>query len=133
MKILAIVEIDEFGTIISEKPEAKFMENAEIKTVEAFFKNTEKLHEEYRTLSTIKKNNMVRLNANFNEISKMGFVHTSELDKYLEKKLVELENRVKINIYWKRLVANPFRKMLFSVGGKFGAMALKFGLKSVKS
>lgn len=133
MKILAIVEIDENGQIISQKPEAVFMENAEIKTVEAFFKNTEKLHEEYRTLSTIKKNQMVRLNANFNEISQMGFVHRTELDKYLEKKLVELENRVKINIYWKRLVANPFRKMLFNVGGKFGAMALKFGLKSVKS
>lgn len=132
MKVLAIVEIDELGQIISHKPETVFMKNAETETVEAFFQNTEKIHEENRTLSIVKRNQRIRLTANFNEISSMGFVHISELDKYFEKKIIEIENRVKINIYWKRYVANPFRKMSFSLFGKIGALLLKTGIKSVK-
>lgn len=128
MKVLALIEINQNGRILSAEPEKVFIENCELEKVEMFFQNTEKLHKQSKTLSTVQLNTKLRLDANFNEIANMGFVHVSELDKFLEKKIIEVENRVRAGFYWKRLKLKVKKAGMWVIG-KIGFRVYKESMK----
>lgn len=128
MKVLALIEINQNGRILSAEPEKVFIENCELEKVEMFFQNTEKLRKQAKTLSTVQLNTKLRLDANFNEIASMGFVHVSELDKFLEKKIIEVENRVRAGFYWKRLKLQVKKAGMWIVG-KIGFRVYKESMK----
>lgn len=116
MKILCFAEVNENGRFVHGEPEKVYIENAELVKVESFFNNAQKLRNQAKTLSVVEQNKVIRMDANFHEISAMGFVHVSELDKFLEKKIVEIENRITIGFYWKRLKAFFKRKSMWVFG-----------------
>lgn len=128
MKVLALIEINQNGRILSAEPEKVFIENCELEKVETFFKNAEKLRKQSKTLSTVQRNTQLRLDANFNEIANMGFVHVSELDKFLEKKILEVENRVRAGFYWKRLKLQVIKAGMWVIG-KIGFRVYKESMK----
>lgn len=124
MKILCFAEVNENGRFIHGEPEKVYIENAELAKVETFFNNAQKLRNQAKTLSVIEQNKVIRMDANFNEIAAMGFVHVSELDKFLEKKIIEIENRVTIGFYWKKL-KSKVKKAGMWVIGKIGYQVYK--------
>lgn len=124
MKVLAIVEINENGRILSAEPEKVFMQNVELEKVETFFNNAQKLRNQSKNLSVMQRNTQLRLDANFDEIAKMGFVHVSELDKFLEKKITEIENRLTIGFYWKKMKSKAQKASMW-VFGKVGYHVFK--------
>ena len=124
MKILCFAEVNENGRFVHGEPEKVYIENAELVKVESFFNNAQKLRNQAKTLSVVEHNKMIRMDANFHEISAMGFVHVSELDKFLEKKIIEIENRVTMGIYWKK-VKMFAKKIITGVMFKIGVQVYK--------
>ena len=124
MKVLCFAELNENGRFVHGEPEKVYIENAELAKVEKFFDNTQKLRNQAKTLSVVQQNKVIRMDANFHEISEMGFVHVSELDKFLEKKIIEIENRVTIGFYWKRLKLQAKKAGMWVVG-KIGYQVYK--------
>lgn len=124
MKVLCFAELNENGRFVHGEPEKVYIENAELAKVEKFFDNTKKLRNQAKTLSVVQQNRVIRMDANFHEIAEMGFVHVSELDKFLEKKIIEIENRVTIGIYWKKAKLKV-KRVLMLIGAKIGIIVYK--------
>lgn len=124
-KILALIEIDEKGFVLSKQPEEIYFTDVTDSQVKAVLTEARRLRKENKTLRTVSTNQNLRLDANFDEIVKMGFVHVSELDKFLEKKLIEIEHRISIRFYYKNYVKDPIKKHFMRIVGKVGGSFVK--------
>lgn len=122
MKVLAIVEIDEGGRIISRNPEKVYKQNADKLQIDKFFQNSENLRNQARNISQHSRDEELRLSAKF---VKMGFVHESELDKFLEKKVTEIYNRVGAEFYYDYYVKRPAKKLKFRLLAKLVIVGMK--------
>lgn len=128
MKVLAIVEITEDGTIISQQPDRIYMNDATDEVVSKFITNAGKLHEQAQTRSKIENGKLLRLDANFHEITSMGFVHRTELDKYLAYNLSKIKNELSMKYYIKYKITEPFFKYAIKICGSTLQWILKHTL-----
>lgn len=130
MKVLAVVEIDDLtGEIKSELPEQIFSENCSAERAESFFKKVLELQRFKGNLHEIELNQKMRISANFEEIVQMGFVHRSEFEKIIEKKLLEIQQRITLKFYWDYYIMRPFKKAYWGIGLKIGPKMIKSLMK----
>ncbi|MFC0182492.1 hypothetical protein SAMN04515674_101455 [Pseudarcicella hirudinis] len=127
MKVLALVEIDPLTGIIVEKlPHKIYSENCSVERADSFFIQSIALKKAKSNLTEIERNQQIRLTANFEEIVKMGFIHHSEFEKVIEKKLIEIQNRITLRFYYDFWIKKPISKMRWRITAKVGPSLVKF-------
>jgi hypothetical protein len=127
-KVLCLVDVSENDEILSKKPEKVYIRGTSINQIDSFMENTRKIHEETKTRKRINEAQYVRTLANFEEIEKMGFVHISEFDRLMEKKVLEVYNRVRIEFYYDFFVKRPIKKLGMRLFKRLGFHWLKNNL-----
>jgi len=107
-KILALVEVNESGEIISKTPELIAMDNT---SKEAVLKFAEDAKEAFKY-----QNKRVERKRSFDEIRNLGFVHRSELDRLMAEKYIEMETRITIKYRWNKFVDGTWTKVWKQIG-----------------
>lgn len=118
--ILALID-DKTGETIKV-----YGRNTTLEITDLYFEKCGKLMSKQRKQSEIDRNNELRYFANLDEIVKMGFVQRSEIEKIIERKLIEIENRVTLKLKFEYYVSRPIKKA-FMKGLTF------FGFKIIKN
>ncbi|MFC0181469.1 hypothetical protein SAMN04515674_104266 [Pseudarcicella hirudinis] len=129
MKVLAVVEINLLGEIVTNRPDEVFFKDCDATRAAAFFEKVEMLEQKHRNLTEIENYRINNLNATFQHVKDWGFVHHSELNKYWEKKMVEFEHRITWKLVLKYRIWSPIKKLFYKTIGKIGTPLIKHILK----
>lgn len=127
MKVLAVVETDENGRIISETPESIFCDNTSTDEITVFFESVkadkEKLkHFEIEAEKKVEYRRII--SENFEQIRKMGFVHKSDFERMFETKFIEMEYRITVRFYFDK-VTKKLRNLAWKLVGQYGYQIYK--------
>lgn len=99
--------------------------NTSVLITDDYFNQASKLMSNQRKQSVITRNQELRHFANLDEIIKMGFVQRSEIESIIERKLIEIENRVTLKVKIEYYVTRPLKKAFFKGLTFFGFKILK--------
>lgn len=96
-----------------------------VEITDSYFKECGKLLNKQRKQSVIERNQQLRQLANYNEIIEMGFVQRSEIESIIERKLIEIENRVTLKVKFEYYVTRPIKKRFLKIVTFFGFKIMK--------
>jgi hypothetical protein len=99
--------------------------NTTLEITDSYFSECSKLMSKQRKKSVIDRNNELRYFANLDEIIKMGFIQRSEIETIIERKLIEIENRVTLKLKFEYYVSRPIKKAFMKGLTFFGFKIMK--------
>lgn len=108
-KVLALVELNESGEIISKVPELVAMDNT---SKEAVLKFAEDAKEAFKYQKERKDRKIT-----FEEMRKLGFIHRSDLEPLMEAKYIEMETRMTVKYRYEKLIEKNWATLWKQVSG----------------